>query len=70
MNSEELERIGSLIEFHRSEHKNYAARGGQCDNPKAAEWLNEMASRHAKWAEDIERILRGDQSKGGAIGNA
>ena len=62
MTPEEQERLKSLVEHHRSEQKNYAGRAGQCDSPEAAEWLNAMADKHGKWADDIETILRGERS--------
>ncbi len=61
---QQKERFETLVEFHRSEAQTYAARGGQSDNPTAAQWLNTMAERHATWAVDIQTILR-ESAQGG-----
>ncbi len=50
--------LGSLIEHHRSEMKNYVVRAAQCDDPTVAAWHAEMATMHETWANAIEQLLR------------
>ncbi len=62
------QRLIELAEFHRSEMKNYSARALQCDNPTAAQWLNDMAARHEQWMQALETILREAAPKGDQTG--